>query len=311
MKKYIKIFLIACLAIVMLLSQATQMAAVSGSEKANGLGPVKAENVTLVKKITVKGAPTAPAKKERRAATGILGTGLPEGGTRYALVIGISDYPDTLNDLEFADKDATSVAEDVLPGYGFLPDNIDVLLNENARWSVIKSKILNLSEILTPKDELVFFFSGHGSYGYADDYDEISLDQSIVVCNDGYTKLENIWDGELKEWFSGFKTTRIVFVFDSCLSGGMQVLAETSGRVVNMGSTISGYSYEGDWGGGHGQFTYYFALQGLGLNFADTFPDDNNTTIEEAFDYAKSKCKRQKPTIADSFEHDLLLDFPE
>ena len=61
-----------------------------------------------------------------------------------------------------------------------------------------------------------------------------------------------IWDGELVQWFTGFATDRIIFIFDSRLSGGMSVL-KAPGRVICMSSTINSMSLEGAaWGGGHG-----------------------------------------------------------
>ncbi|MFA5245848.1 MAG: hypothetical protein WC380_11150 [Pedobacter sp.] len=86
----------------------------------------------------------------------------------------------------------------------------------------------------------------------------------------------------------------------------MSVLKE-AGRVVKMACTTSGLSYEGNWGDGHGQFTYYFAIQGLGLKLADSPLDsDSDVTVEESFDYSKANCQFQTPTIADGFTNDLL-----
>jgi hypothetical protein len=74
-----------------------------------------------------------------------------------------------------------------------------------------------------------------------------------------------------------------------------------------MASTINGMSLEGAaWGGGHGQFTYYFAEEGMQMARADVRTHDGQVTVEEAFDYAKANCKSQTPVIADGFTNDLL-----
>jgi hypothetical protein len=77
-----------------------------------------------------------------------------------------------------------------------------------------------------------------------------------------------------------------------------------------MASTINGMSLEGAvWGGGHGQFTYYFVEEGMEYGLADTYdniPKVDDVTVEEAFDYAKANCKSQTPAIADGFVNDLL-----
>jgi hypothetical protein len=155
-------------------------------------------------------------------------------------------------------------------------------------------------------DEVVFFFSGHGAKGIAMDDDKETVDEAIVT-HDGNPngQLLYIWDGQLKNWFSDFKTTRIVFIFDSCLAGGMTDL-KADGRIIAMATTETGTAYEFS-SLQNGQFTYYFVDQGMLNNQADTTPVDGNVTVEEAFDYAKANCIYQSPTISDSFENDLLL----
>jgi hypothetical protein len=78
-----------------------------------------------------------------------------------------------------------------------------------------------------------------------------------------------------------------------------------TGRVINMACSESGVSYEfSDLG--HGQFTYYFVVEGMISEKADTNPKEGKITVEEAFDYAASNCVYQKPTISDQFQNDLL-----
>lgn len=276
-------------------------------DQTNRHKPVKAENIELVNKITLKGAATKPVKTTNLASTGIIGSSLPSGGKKYAVVIGISDYPGTVNDLQYADDDAIAMQNVLVNQYGFDFNNVKLLTNSTATYSNIITTIDNLRYTLAPNDELVFFYSGHGARGRAEDGDRSRTDQSIVVCNDDYSSLSFIWDGELKKLFSNFKTNRIVFIFDSCLSGGMSVL-NGLGRVVNMACSTKGVSYEGSqWGGGHGQFSYYFGIDGMGLKAADSASNkDNVVTVEEAFDYAKANCLWQTPTISDGFQDDLL-----
>lgn len=276
----------------------------SDAAQENRNNPVKAENVEIVKKATIKGAPQKPAKTTGTAATGIIGATVT--GTRYAIVIGISDYPGLSSDLSYGDDDAVAVEKVLTESYDF--DDITMLINEKATRSSIFNAVDKYKAQLKSGDELVFFFSGHGAKGRADDYDRSNTDQSIVVWRGAgdAAEFDYIWDGELKKQFEGFSEgSRIAFVFDSCLSGGMNVLKSTN-RVVNMACTANGLSYEGDWGGGHGQFTYYFMMEGLGLNKADSTDGDTVASIEEAFDYSKARCSSQTPTIADGFANDML-----
>jgi hypothetical protein len=268
--------------------------------------PLQATDVELVKKITVRGKPQG-GKPSKGSATGILGTGY--SGDKYAIVIGISDYPGTSSDLEYADDDARSMKDALVQVYGF-PDskyNIKLLIDSNAIYDNIVSAINDIKAQADSSSEVVFFFSGHGAKGTVDDGDTEKIDESIVCWKEG--DFYYLWDGELKTLFEGFATSRIIFIFDSCLSGGMTDLAST-GRVIAMATSESGTGYEFD-SLEHGQFTYYFVNEGMINGKADKYDHNrdgkqNDVTVEEAFDYAKANCVIQKPTISDSFENDLL-----
>lgn len=276
----------------------------------------QATNVELVKKVTVKGKPAGGGKPSPYATTGQLGAPLPDGASKYAILVGISDYPGDAYDLSYCDDDALDMKA-ALTQYGYTESDIYLLLDLQATRQNIKSAIDTVKRQANTKDEVVFFFSGHGSKGTwaPDDSQDMqqgvdldSIDESIVA-HDG-SQLVNIWDGELRQWFAGLGAARIVFVFDSCLAGGMTDLAGAN-RVINMACTEKGVSYEFT-GLQNGQFTYFFADEGMLQGLADKFDHDQNAstrdvTVEEAFDYAKASCRIQKPGIADSYSNDLLL----
>ena len=273
--------------------------------------PLPATDVELVKKVTLHGKSGGGGggKPAGGAATGVLGEQLGTGAKKYAIIVGISDYPGTLNDLQYCDDDAEDMYAALTTLYGYKSSNIRLLLDMGASFAAIQGAINDIKSKAKADDEVVFFFSGHGTNGVADDGDREKTDEAIV-SHDGNQSgsFVAIWDGQLKDWFSGFSTTRIIFIFDSCLAGGMTDL-KADGRVINMACSESGLSYEdGSWQ--NGQFTYYFVDQGMLAGEADTY--DNiagiaDVTIEEAFDYAKADCRMQKPTISDSFSNDLLL----
>jgi len=280
--------------------------------KSDGPGQVNATDVQIVKKVTLHGPVARGGKTVPTAATGSLGDLLSNDAKKYAIVIGINDYPGTGSDLQYAVADADEMSNVLLNTYKF--DDVIELTDAAATYNAIKTAIADVKSSAKLGDEVVFYFSGHGAKGKAADGDANNVDQAIVVQENG--KFAFIWDGELVQWFSNFTATRIVFVFDSCLAGGMSVLnAPDSDRVVCMASTINGMSLEGAaWGGGHGQFTYYFAEAGIESGLAGKYDyngdgilyQPKDVSVEEAFDYAKANCKSQTPTIADGFEKDLL-----
>jgi len=300
MKKLIVAILVAVLVLVLITPAALA--------KPDMNKPLPATDVELVKKVTLHGRPGGGGggrgRPAKQAATGVLGANV--SGNKYAIVIGISDYPGDENDLEYCDDDALDIYKALTTLYGYNASNIRLAVNMSANYTAIEAAVNDIKSQEVAGDEVVFFFSGHGASGKAEDGDKEKIDEAIVA-HDG-SKLVPIWDGELKEWFSGFNTTRIIFIFDSCLAGGMTDLKGTD-RIINMACSESGLSYEDDsWG--NGQFTYFFVDQGMLANKADKY--DNiaevaDVTIEEAFDYAKANCRMQKPTISDSFSDDLLL----
>ncbi len=269
--------------------------------------PLPATDVELVKKDTLRGKPGGGGggKPVRQASTGLLGEQLGAGANKYAVIVGISDYPGAGSDLQYCDDDAQEMYTALTTLYGYDSSNVHLLTDMGANFTAIRDAISDVKSQAVAGDEVVFFFSGHGTNGVANDGDNEKTDEAIVSHNG--SSLIAIWDGQLKVWFSGFNTTRVILIFDSCLAGGMTDL-KAPGRVISMACSESGLSYEDDlWQ--NGQFTYFFIDQGMLAGKADKYdnlPSVADVTIEEAFDYAKANCQVQKPTISDSFGNDLL-----
>ncbi|MCD6106891.1 MAG: caspase family protein [Caldisericaceae bacterium] len=317
------VVLASCLIVLLMVASISYAANPNEPTKPNPLKPVQAVNIELVRKISVKGPGGPPIQppgrdkkgKSKSTATGILGA--EATGTRYAIIVGISDYPGTANDLQYCDDDARDMKDALISSYGFAEGNIQTFIDVEGEGAVnaTRTNILNtISELqgrANENDEIVFFFSGHGMRGIAGDGDKERVDESIVV-HDG-EEIVPIWDGELRDAFAGFATSRIIFVFDSCLAGGMKKDLGGEGRVIAMASTESGFSYELS-ALENGEFTYYFAEEGILLGQANIHDYDNDAllkesnqvTVEEAFDYAVANCDNDKPTIGDYFENDLL-----
>ena len=294
--------------------------------------PLRATDVEIVKKVSLttpqKGKPADISKKPVKdevpvnIATGILGD--TAEGSRFAIIIGISDYPGDANDLKYTDNDALAMRNVLVDKYNFADGNIYLLTDGDAaetanqngfsvyglpNASNIQNAILEIGGLVTSGDEVVFFFSGHGGKGKASDGDSEVIDESII-SHDG-TYLVPIWDGQLKQLFAGYATDRIVFFFDSCVSGGMTDLA-VLGRIINMATWETRFdtAVEGVYGDesiGAGEFTYYFVIKGMGEGLADITGTEGVVTVEEAFDYAKASVIIDHPTVSDGFIKDLLL----
>jgi metacaspase-1 len=284
----------------------------SQHEKVDKNNPVFAKDVELAKKVQVKGDKAAGKlqKPAAGAATGVLGDLLPKSGNKYAIVIGISNYPRVNNDLDYCDDDAIDMGQ-ALMQYGFKESNIKYLIDSeqgpptiNATRSEIISAIQALDKIDKVNDEIVFYFSGHGGRGKADDGDNEVTDECIWA-HDG-TTLVPIWDGELAILFNTFTAKRIIFIFDSCYAGGMTDLAK-DGRIIAMASAENSLSAEFSTLS-YGEFTYYMIEQGMLAYYADKYDSmpGHDVTIEESWDYAKLYCRYDSITINDAFVNDLL-----
>jgi len=301
--------------------------------------PIPAANIEVVKKVFSedvgkgKGKPSPPPKTGGEA-TGIITQPLPEGAKKHAVVIGICDYPGEDYDICWSDGDSVNMYN-ALVNYGYASDNIYLFRDETpnhleitdgpATFADIEDAVLyKIKPSVKPGDEVVFFFSGHG--GRVDDTsgDEADGKDEMLIVHDG-KEIVGILDDTLKYWFSDFETTRIAFIFDTCLAGGQNDVAG-DGRLVSMatGENQSAYVYsKGDSTTGElgeGVFSHYFVNEGMLQGKADKYDHDKDGSLseptdvvaEEAFDYAKANIPpylkvRQKPVISDNFENDLLL----
>ncbi|NHK33058.1 MAG: hypothetical protein FK730_17045 [Asgard group archaeon] len=80
----------------------------------------------------------------------------------YAIVIGISDYPGSDNDLSYCDDDAQDVYSMLINDYNFKTENIVYLQDSSASKSAIDTAFDQISSQITSNDIFFFYYSGHG-----------------------------------------------------------------------------------------------------------------------------------------------------
>ncbi len=235
---------------------------------------------------------------------------------KYAVIVGISDYPGPLNvlqgglDLFYADDDANAM-KTALISQGFKPGNISVLLNSLATKETILDKIDEVRDEAGSNDEVVFYFAGHSVISETQFPDPVAglwpssapTDSDIgmlVWGDDGQPAI--IFDTELQQAFSDFETNRIVLGFDSCWAGRFDEVAGP-GRVVIMASGSTPDAIVGEYGNAYsffgigplpqigwmnqGLFTYFFAVKGLTQKQAPDMDGDKVVSVQEAFLYAQ------------------------
>lgn len=204
-------------------------------------------------------------------------------GAKYALVIGISDYSGTSNDLQYCDDDATDwKARLQAEGY-----SVTVLLDRSATKAAIEAAVTTLASQSIAGNEIALCYSGHGSRGN-------------IVTTDLYY-IASTW---FKTKFSTAKSTKMMFCFDACQIGAMATDLNATGRVIAVASNKTIYSYDGDATMKNGVFTYYQMIGFDQLGYTYLEPD-----CQYACDQMKVWASKNKVRVAPSYTDSYTGNF--
>lgn len=182
---------------------------------------------------------------------------------KEAIVIGISDYIESsVNDLNYCHRDALDWEMYLKPrGY-----NVTLLLNASAKKDSINSAIQEVEKRTGAGDTVLFIFSGHGfKMG----------DREFIAPADtlSFSSSNDISDLLLRSMFLTFRSEKRLVFLDSCYSGGMSEVADSSTLFISATNaselSIDSSAYA------NGLWTYYFLKVGL--------IKDNHTALEDAF----------------------------
>lgn len=199
------------------------------------------------------------------------------GAHTYALITGVSNYNDTTVNLYNTTKDAKEVAAI----FNKQDATVTVLTSRNATPSNIRQKLEFIVRTAKAGDNIVFFFSGHGSTGSIIGYGPAKLNYAELIAT-----------------LSKARTNRVFCFIDACLSGSVaptrsEVYAwrQATGNKISffMSSRADEYSFENQWVG-NGYFTQAL-LKGL-RGKADT-NRDRSITAGELFSYIYSDVTRR------------------
>ena len=141
---------------------------------------------------------------------------------RYALLVGIDDYPGDNNDLQGPTGDVAMMHEMLVGTYGFPEENIVTLLDADATRDHITQAFSRHLGQAGPEGGAVFFFSGHGSRLSENrgviDYEENGVDEALIAwANEDGEDL--ILDDELGFLADGLGTSTTLLIIDACFSG--------------------------------------------------------------------------------------------
>jgi len=206
-----------------------------------------------------------------------------KAGGKYALVIGISDYEGTVNDLTYCDDDAVDW-RNYLQSQGY---TVTTLIDQQATLANFQAAVADLVALSIAGNEIAFAYSGHGSRG-----NMISADLYYV---------SNAWFGGM---FDGVGSQKMAFNFDACQIGAFGTALNAPGRVIALASDTKRYSYDGTAAMANGVFTYFQMLgfDQQGYVYAE---DDDAYACAEMLAWARSVHVKVAPSYVDTYAGSL------
>jgi hypothetical protein len=195
-------------------------------------------------RLTATAAGAVAASAARSSAIRIPSITVRPGGDpsdRYALLVGIDDYPGDDSDLLSDINDVRSMKRVLLERFGFREENILVLTDSVAtRENIITGFRQHLSKA-GGAGAAVFYYSGHGTQvdtadnhtsAYGTEAD--GKDEALYVWgSDGAGAL--LIDDELGRLTDELRTSRTLIILDACFSGTGTRAPGAQEKLVRMG----------------------------------------------------------------------------
>ncbi|MEO7048722.1 MAG: caspase family protein [Ferruginibacter sp.] len=135
-------------------------------------------------------------------------------GHNYSLFVGINNYKN-YNKLTGARKDATDMKKLLQELYQFDPEYTSELYDEQATKDNIDSVFRYLINKLTPADNLLVYFAGHGVLDK-----QINEGYWIPVEARSHKPLDYLANGEIKKYLEAMNARHVAVFADACFSGG-------------------------------------------------------------------------------------------
>jgi tetratricopeptide (TPR) repeat protein len=235
----------------------------------------------------------------------IIDSAAPKSGSTYALVIGVSEFPNLPeNQLQFADADARSFSDYLrLPRGGKLVDDLQLkpLINKDATVPAIENAMVDfLIAKAQPNDTVMLFMASHGVI-------EAKTNKAYLLT----------WESDLQKLSStAIPMEHLLELLDSkrCHAGRVMIFLDVchAARVGDFRSRLdegfqSGVrnarpdifafaasrgdetSKEGmQYGGGHGAFSY-FLLRGLNTQEPNSDPQARTITLNSLIHYVTNR----------------------
>lgn len=152
-----------------------------------------------------------------------------------ALIIGVGKYQLPNANLKGIDLDV-GMASDMAVYMGIAPQNIHVVMDENATLANVKAQMQWLAKDVGPKDRVFFYFSGHGTQVPDRNSDEADgLDEAMVLHDiDGKSYNGLYIDDDFGVALKQIPSQNIVVMVDACHSGTGTKAWSSTGNSFNV-----------------------------------------------------------------------------
>ena len=243
-------------------------------------------------------------------------------GRTYALVVGISSYPN-LNRLLYADDDAYLFADYLVNQKICEKRNVRILIDSVATKANFFKELRKMLDSTASNDRIFIYFAGHGDV-------ENDIESGFLLtynCEpNNYPATDAIDISMLEKFVAAFtkKNTKVVLITDACRSGNL------AGGMTGASSTITSLtkgfqnvikilscqpnqlSLEKNYpGGGHGVFTYHL-IDGLsGLADKDNDHYISLRELDRYLDEVGTETKQQQVPKTDGDPTARIASFSE
>ncbi len=145
-------------------------------------------------------------------------------GKNYLFVIGIDKYV-YASQLNNAVRDSKDFRDILLEKYHFHADYLYELFDESASRKNILDKLTILEEIIKPEDNLLIYYSGHGTTNNA-------KNKGYWIPVDAKYRSDYIANSSIRDHLDDIKAHHIYLIVDSCFSGTIVTRSDESNKKV-------------------------------------------------------------------------------
>jgi len=133
----------------------------------------------------------------------------------YLFILSIDNYKHW-EPLHNAVNDAKTLKQVLLSKYLFKKENVFELYNSEATHENIRNELIKIKNEITPKDNLIIYYAGHGDYD--PEFDEGAW---VPVDAEKSDKSDYIGNSVLLEYLTKLKSFHTLLIADACFSGSL------------------------------------------------------------------------------------------